>query len=69
VRNKFLAFNIHKVTIILSLLFANCANATTRNSLSFKSTYFSEQGIPFLKKGCIWRNFFISLALLISYSY
>jgi len=35
-RNNFLVINIHKVTIVLSLLFANCVNATTGNSTSFK---------------------------------
>jgi len=28
-----------QVTIVFSLFFANCANATTRNSLSFKILY------------------------------
>jgi len=35
-RNKLLVLNIHKVTLVFSLFFANCANATTRNSLRFK---------------------------------
>jgi len=35
-RNNFLVLNIQKVTIVFSLFFANCANATTRNLLSFK---------------------------------
>jgi len=35
-KNKFLELNIHKVTIVFSLFFANCANATTRGSLIFK---------------------------------
>jgi len=30
-----LVLNIHKVTTVFSLFFANCTNATTRNSLSF----------------------------------
>jgi len=29
-------YYIYKVTIVISLIFANCANATTRNSFSFK---------------------------------
>jgi len=39
-RNKFLVRNIHKATIVLSLFFANCVNATTGTSPSFKITYF-----------------------------
>ena len=31
-------YHCHKVTIVFSLFFANCANATTRNSLSFYTT-------------------------------
>ena len=35
-RNTFLVLNIHKVTTVLSLFFANCVNATTGTSPSFK---------------------------------
>ena len=35
-RNKSLALKIHKATIVLSLFFANCVNATAGNSPSFK---------------------------------
>jgi len=35
-RNKLLVLNIHEATIVFSLFFANCANATTPNSFSFK---------------------------------
>jgi len=35
-----LVLNIHKVATVFSLFFANCANATTRNSLSSKKFSF-----------------------------
>jgi len=34
--HKVKMINTHKVTMIFSVFFANCANATTRNSLMFK---------------------------------
>jgi len=54
-----LVLNIHKVTIVFSLFFANCANATTRNCAApVRDRIFAPPGFAIMGKVGYSRHFF-----------